>query len=185
MPPCNFSALEEAYSSAANASDLRFCVRESSPHAPADVLVAAGWSRSHIGGSLLRLRAEHDAAARKADGGRAPERVCRPARLRALPEVHGQLAAQAARWSMDSPEIVSAAVLRWWLQPACSRCLGRKFQPLPGTDRLSPRKCVACNATGLSSVPHGEPGRRLASFIDDCVQSALQSMHSVLGGRDA
>ncbi|AVS89372.1 hypothetical protein C8238_14955 [Paracidovorax avenae] len=183
MSPCDFSALEVAYSSAANASDLRFCVSESSPHSAADVLVAAGWSLSRTGVALLRLRAEHGAVARKSDGDRAPGRVCSPARLPTLPEVHGQLVTQAVRWKLDSPEIMSAGVLHWWLQPACSKCMGRKFQPLPGAGRLSPKKCVACNATGLSSVPHGEPGRRMACFIDDCVQSTLQSIHSRLGGR--
>ncbi|WP_092832173.1 hypothetical protein [Paracidovorax cattleyae] len=183
MSPSDFPVLEEAYGTATSASDLRFCVREGSPHTSADVLVAAGWSRSRTGGALLRLRAEHDAAARKADSGGAPGQVCGHALLRALPQVQRQLSAQAARWNVDSPEVVSAAVLLWWLQPACSECLGRKFLPMPGTGRLSSRRCIACDATGLTSVPHGEPGRRIASFIDDCVQRALQSIHSRLGGQ--
>ncbi len=52
--------VQEAYSTAGNSSNLRLCVREGASRSDADLLVAAGWSRSRVGGALLRLHSEYD-----------------------------------------------------------------------------------------------------------------------------
>ncbi|RYF00882.1 MAG: hypothetical protein EOO32_05890 [Comamonadaceae bacterium] len=56
----NTRTLEEAYASAANSSDLRCETREGAPRADTDLLIAAGWSQSRVGGALLRLHTEWD-----------------------------------------------------------------------------------------------------------------------------
>ena len=191
--------VQEAYSTAANTSNLRLCVREGASRSDADILVAAGWSRSRVGGALLRLHSEYDGAdhssmpradmlhssagAQSQDEGLTHRRAQVFARLKTLPQVREQLAAQAIRWRIDAPNSVAAAVLYWWLQPTCSACEGRKFESMPGAARLSARACKACAGTGVSRVPHGEAGRRMANFIDDCVHRARQSignrLHSI------
>ncbi|AVS82167.1 hypothetical protein C8244_14795 [Paracidovorax avenae] len=193
--------VQEAYSTAGNSSNLRFCVREGASRSDADLLVAAGWSRSRVGGALLRLHSEYDGAdhsgmprsdmlhASPKDRSQDVEQRLALrhaqvlARLKTLPQVREQLAAQATRWRIDAPHSVATAVLYWWLQPTCSACEGRKFESVPGTARLSSRACKACAGTGLSRVPHGEAGRRMANFIDDCVHRARQSignrLHSI------
>lgn len=170
MCPDDFRTFEEAYSVAANAAGLRLGVREGAAYTDAEVLIAAGWSRARVGGALLRLRSECDAA-----GLRNPQALKLP-HLRTLPDVRGHLIAQAHRWRMDPAEAIATAVLSWWLQPVCTACQGRKFERAAGTARLSSRGCNSCGATGLSRVPHGEPGRRIANYIDDCVQRAQQAI---------
>ncbi len=179
MCPDHFRTFDEAYSVAANASGLRLGVREGAAYTNADVLIAAGWSRARVGGALLRLRSECDAV-----GLRNPQARTLP-HLRALPEVRAHLIAQAHRWRMDPAEAIAiaTAVLAWWLQPVCAACQGRRFERAAGTARLSSRGCKSCGATGLSRVPHGEPGRRIANYIDDCVQRAQQSIANRLRAR--
>ncbi len=177
MCPDDFRTFEEAYSVAANAAGLRLGVREGAAYTDAEVLIAAGWSRDRVGGALLRLRSERDAV-----GLRDPQARKLP-HLRTLPEVRAHLIAQAHKWRMDPAEAIAAAVLAWWLQPVCAACQGRRFERAAGTARLSPRGCKSCGATGLARVPHGEPGRRIASYIDDCVQRAQQSIASRLRAR--
>jgi len=177
MRPDDFRTFEEAYSVAANASGLRLGVREGAAYTDAEVLIAAGWSRARVGGVLLRLRSECDAV-----GLRNPPARTLP-HLRTLPEVRAHLIAQAHRWRMDPAEAIATAVLAWWLQPVCAACQGRRFERAGGTARLSSRGCKPCGATGLSRVPHGEPGRRIARYIDDCVQGAQRSIAHRLRAR--
>lgn len=97
-------------------------------------------------------------------------------RLKTLPEVREQLALQMAKWKAQDAEQVASAVLRWWLSPNCHACQGRKFEVIPDTGRLSNKQCKPCRATGKLEVPHGEAGRRLANWMDMCVQLARTSI---------
>lgn len=59
----NITTIEERYSSATNASNLKV-ERDSNVRNVADILIAAGWSRSHFGTSLMRLQSEWDGCAK-------------------------------------------------------------------------------------------------------------------------
>ena len=54
--------IDESYATAISSSDLRCETREDAPRSDSDVLIASGWSRSRIGGALLRLHTEFDRA---------------------------------------------------------------------------------------------------------------------------
>ncbi|MDR6216189.1 hypothetical protein [Paracidovorax wautersii] len=208
----NPRTLEEAYASAANSSDLRCETRDGAPRADTDLLIAAGWSQSRVGGALLRLHTEWDGAeharvasaadflqtaqARRPDAARAPQTAAQVkasaaqlaqhanaqqakllmGHLKTLAPVREQLALQLSKWKVADAHAVAIAVLRWWLAPACGACEGRKFELIPGTGRLSSKVCKCCGATGKARVPHGEPGRKLANWMDDSVAIARASM---------
>lgn len=55
--------IEERYSSATNASNLKV-ERDSNVRNVADILIAAGWSRSRFGTALMRLQSEWDGSAK-------------------------------------------------------------------------------------------------------------------------
>lgn len=65
---------EEAYCSATTADNLRVAV---DTQGDADILIAAGWSKSRLGAALMRLRSEWDAASRR--GVHAPRKPTRAA----------------------------------------------------------------------------------------------------------
>lgn len=98
------------------------------------------------------------------------------AHLKSMPGVREQLALQMAKWKVEDAEQVAGAVLRWWLSPNCHACHGRKFEVVPDTGRLSSKICRPCQATGKLHIPHGEAGRRLANWMDMCVQLARTSI---------
>ncbi|MCO5355078.1 hypothetical protein [Acidovorax kalamii] len=96
--------------------------------------------------------------------------------LKTMPVVRKQLTLQLLKWKVEDAEQVAGALLRWWLAPNCHACHGRKFEVIPDTGRLSSKHCKPCGATGKLRIPHGEVGRRLANFMDDCVHRARQSI---------
>lgn len=98
------------------------------------------------------------------------------AHLKTMPVVREQLTLQLLKWKVEDAEQVAGALLRWWLAPNCHACHGRKFEVIPDTGRLSSKHCKPCGATGKLRIPHGEAGRRLANFMDDCVHRARQSI---------
>lgn len=98
------------------------------------------------------------------------------AHLKTMPVVREQLTLQLLKWKVEDAELVAGALLRWWLAPNCHACHGRKFEVIPETGRLSNKHCKPCGATGKLRIPHGEVGRRLANFMDDCVHRARQSI---------
>lgn len=54
--------IEESYTGAVGSSNLRFDTREGSPAGSAGLLIAAAWSPSRVGASLMRLHSEWDSA---------------------------------------------------------------------------------------------------------------------------
>lgn len=212
----NPRTLEEAYASATHSSDLRCETREGAPRSDSDLLIAAGWSQSRVGGALLRLHTEWDGAeharvatgadfsqqakARQPDAVRAPQTTAQVkaaaaqlaqrandqqakllmAHLKTMGPVREQLVIQLLKWKVEDADVVAFAVLRWWLSPLCNACQGRKFELVPGTGRLSSKLCKPCGATGKARIPHGEAGRKLANFMDDCVGRARQSIANSL-----
>lgn len=103
--------------------------------------------------------------------------------LKTMPVVREQLTLQLLKWKVEDAEQVAGALLRWWLAPNCHACHGRKFEVIPDTGRLSSKQCKPCGATGKLRIPHGEAGRRLANFMDDCVHRARQSIKKRLHHR--
>lgn len=109
------------------------------------------------------------------------------AHLKTMPVVREQLTLQLLKWKVEDAEQVAGALLRWWLAPNCHACHGRKFEVIPDTGRLSSKHCKPCGATGKLRIPHGDAGRRLANWMDDCVGIARNSIRKRLhnGNRSA
>lgn len=144
---------EENYLRATTSSNLRV---EADVIGSADVLIAAGWSASRIGSALMRLHTKPDTAA--------------------LALVHEQASMQAVRFKIDRPDVVASAVIAWWLTRQCKVCHGLKFELIPGTPTLSDKACPACKGTGEARLPHGEAGRKMAGWMDECKASAVDGI---------
>lgn len=97
-------------------------------------------------------------------------------KLKSLPEVRQQVAIQAAKWRVFDPVSTAGAVIGYWLDQTCHVCDGRKWQSIMGSPGLSSRICQACHGSGISKTPHGEEGRKLANYLDDCVSVARASI---------
>jgi hypothetical protein len=200
--------IEEAYTVATNTSNLRMDVREGSPRSAADLITAAGWNQSRIGGALLRLHTEFDGIERRRkaatredfllpgqndrDQRKAAARMARKTNdeamgkqleeLRSLPDVFQQMTIQMVKWRVENAEAKVIDVLLWWLAQACPECGGTKFKVAEGTGRHTGKVCQACLGTGKRELPHLQEGRRLANFMDQCVERARAAMGRRLHG---
>jgi len=94
----------------------------------------------------------------------------------ALEKVHRQVSMRAAEWGIERPDVVASAVIAWWLDKVCKTCHGRKFDAIAGTPALSAIVCPECKGTGESRLPYCEAGRKLASWLDRCKASAVDSI---------
>jgi hypothetical protein len=101
-------------------------------------------------------------------------------KLKSLPAVRSQLIAYVPKWGIAEASLKVPAVIAYWLDQTCHQCNGLKFQPIPGTPTLSNRVCQACGGVGATAVPYGQEGRRVANYMDDCVQKARQSIRKRL-----
>lgn len=135
----------ERYLSASQSSNLRV---QADKHGDADVIIAAGWSASRIGGALMRL---HTKATRDN-----------------LALVHTQVAMEADRLNIARPDAVASAVISWWMNRLCPVCNGRKFQSIENTPSLSALVCPKCCGTGEKPIPHGRDGAAIAEWLDHC-----------------
>jgi hypothetical protein len=151
------ASIDEQYTSATNTSNMRV---EADRRGDADLVIAAGWSNSRLGMTLLRLHT------RITNGG--------------LSDAHEQLTIYATRCRIESPDVVASGVLAWFLDHICPTCHGRKFDAIPGTPSLSAIECPKCHGTGEVRLPHGEAGRKVSNHIDDCLYRARQSLKSRL-----
>ncbi|MGJ7555913.1 hypothetical protein ACSFBI_18090 [Variovorax sp. RB3P1] len=195
--------VEEAYASASTSSNLRV---EADRRGDADVIIAAGWNQSRIGGALLRLHSEFDStekprvasaeqftpagkttkeqrnyAARQAHAFNLHETGLLLGKMKALPDVRTQTTLQLAKWGVEESETKGIQVIRLWLQQNCPTCHGTKFQVVPGTYRHNGKACQTCSGTGLRDLPHGQEGRRCANWMDQCVERARASIGRRLG----
>jgi DnaJ-class molecular chaperone len=75
---------------------------------------------------------------------------------------------EAIRINAERPEAVASAVIAWWMDRLCKTCHGRKFDKIENTPALSAIECPVCHGSGETRIPHGEIGRRLASWLDEC-----------------
>lgn len=97
-------------------------------------------------------------------------------KLKTLPEVRNELAGVVARWGIPFPTEVAGAVVGYWLDQTCQPCDGRKWQVIPGSPSLSNRVCPVCHGSGIAKIPHGNDGKRLANYMDDCVSISRASI---------
>ena len=131
-----------------------------------DLIIAAGASHGP-GAALMRLQAEYDAQATAT----RPQswHIC----LQALTDW-----CQHARIADHSR--AASAVLAWWLQNTCQTCDGLGKTIITDSPVLSATDCSACRGTGHTRLPHGQDGRKIEAYINDCVQSAQHGMRKKL-----
>lgn len=93
-------------------------------------------------------------------------------KLKTLAQARTALMIEAGKMGIQDYESVVPSVIGWWLMQSCPVCSGVKEQTVVGTGRLSGKVCRACQGSGLSQVPHGIFGRKLATYMDYCVARA-------------
>ena len=176
----------------------------------ADILIAAAWSPHRLGSAMMRLYSEWDSAAkprrvepeaviafsRTLVGKTDLEKRAKAqqivddwylheagrlfSRLKTLPEVRHQCILVLQKWGVEGAREVCPAVLLHWLQSKCPTCHGQKRTVIAGTPILSTKMCRPCQGTGEAATPSGEAGRRLETYLDDCVNRARASIGSRL-----
>lgn len=93
-------------------------------------------------------------------------------KLKSLPDVRRELAQQASKWGMGEAQDKASAVIKYWLDQSCHACHGRKYRLVLGAPALSSKLCSTCQGSGIGATPCGQDGRRLANYLDRCVQNA-------------
>ena len=162
---------EEQYTSATQSSNLR-C--EPDRRTDVDVLLASGMTPGILGAALMRLRSEHDGAAKPAVMA-ATDALLLMGKLKSLPRVLQALEDWAALRGLDAPKRLAQAVVAHWLDARCQPCHGRGHELIPGAPSLG-RACKVCKGTGKRKEPMGEAGRRALNMCDEAVAVARASM---------
>jgi hypothetical protein len=101
-------------------------------------------------------------------------------KLKGLPALRRELALRASRWGYQACQDKAAEVIKFWLDQTCGACHGRKWKLVPGAPALSSKMCHVCRGSGLAQTPHGKEGRRLANYLDTCVDVARRSIKNRL-----
>jgi hypothetical protein len=97
-------------------------------------------------------------------------------KLKTLPDVRRELIGWCGRVGMSGGQHKVAEILSWWLDPTCPVCDGRKWELIDGTKRHSGKACKHCHGSGEAYLPHGQDGRKMLGFMNDCLQAARSSM---------
>lgn len=97
-------------------------------------------------------------------------------KLGSLPEVRRQLVAYVPKWGIQEAAVKVPAVIAYWLDQTCHHCHGLKFLKAHCAPALSTKSCKACDGTGIAAVPHGQEGRRVANYMDECLQKGRSSI---------
>ena len=101
-------------------------------------------------------------------------------RLKSLSATRLMVARQAEVWKITDPLEVATAVLFWWLSDRCDTCGGTKIE-VSTEGKPTGRACKACKGTGKKHIPHGEAGRRVANYLDNCSMQGTGAMQRRLG----
>lgn len=188
--------VEELYTTANNASNLRVVADR---RGSADYLIAAAWASSRLGAAMIRLHTEWDSSAKPskptpaeinllattmpkaqaykvASDWYATEVGNLVERLRSLREVREQVAIKAAHWRIEDPVGMAGLIIKYWLDQTCHHCAGLGHKVIANTPALSNKPCPACGGSGLGHVPGGNNGKRLANYMDECVEDAQRSI---------
>lgn len=83
-------------------------------------------------------------------------------------------------WRIDDAMHKVPEVIAYWLDQTCPQCHGLKFMQSPGSPSLSAKACKACAGTGVAPIPHGQEGRKIANYMDDCVSRAQSALRKRL-----
>jgi len=169
--------VEERYLKASSTSNLRV---QADRRGDCDVLIAAGWSAKGLGGALLRLAGEWDAAAKKPRGMSETDLIMLRGKLKSLSSTLAYLVEAMQRLGMASPQARAGAIVGYWLHQACHTCHGLKFEAIMDTPVLSAVRCKSCHGTGLGWSPHGQDGRRMLNLMDDSVSRARNGIRDRL-----
>lgn len=161
--------IDEQYASAVTTSDLTL---RAHAQGAADVIIAAGLSERLVGRAIHRLRSEHDSA-----NGTGRELAA----LKSWPLVARIVAARLESWGIDQPDAMAKKVTARWLNETCPACNGTKWQTVKGSNRHSAKACKTCHGTGTAPIPCGEDGRRLANWLDRCLNQYVASLRHTLG----
>lgn len=166
-------AIDEQYATAIHASNLRV---EGERRSQADVLMAYAWSPVRVGGALLRLHSEWDAAAhpRKGTPGYMHEMGLLLGKLKVLPDVRYQLEIKVQSWAIEDARTLTSLVLIWWLDRACPACHGVRWKAIANTPSLSGKFCPRCHGTGQANFPAQSEAARLVNYMETCMASARQ-----------
>lgn len=103
-------------------------------------------------------------------------------KLLSLASVREQLSLFVSKASIEDAAEKVPAIIAYWLDQTCHQCHGLKFLRVAGTPALSTKTCRACGGSGAAPVPHGQDGRRIANYMDDCVSNARSSLQRRLRG---
>ncbi|WP_307598491.1 hypothetical protein [Variovorax boronicumulans] len=77
----------------------------------------------------------------------------------------------------------ASSIVRWWLHQICPVCGGTKLQVAEGTNRHNGKACGGCEGTGKSEIPHQHEGRRVANWMDQCIERYRASLGQRVYGR--
>ena len=163
--------IEEKYTSATHASDLKV---EAEKTGAADVIIAAGWCKSHLGSALLRLHSEYDGASKPPGRATHTDVMILMVSLKSIYNVREQLFIVADKLRINRR--VASDVLYWWLSPVCPTCHGQQREAIVNTPMLSDVVCPVCRGSGESRLPGGDAGRRIEAHMNDCLTSARDSI---------
>lgn len=97
-------------------------------------------------------------------------------KLGSLQSVRKQLTEYVPKWGIKEAGQKVPAIIAYWLDQVCHSCHGLKFMQIADTPTLSTKACRACHGTGVSPIPYGGEGKRVANYMDDCVQRARTSI---------
>jgi hypothetical protein len=97
-------------------------------------------------------------------------------KLGSLPDVRRQLTAYVPKWGIQEAAVKVPAIIAYWLDQTCQHCHGLKFLKAQDAPTLSTKACKACHGTGIAPVPHGQEGRRVANYMDECLQKGRSSI---------
>lgn len=165
----DMATLDERYQSAANSKDLS---TKAGREGDVDAIVAVAWNRSRVGAALMRLHSDWDGLAKR--GGKLEQTFLQ---LKSLPEVRGNMLLWAQDRKMEDAAEKVAAILLWWLEPACKACNGTRWVVKAGQPN---RTCHVCRGTGEAKIPHGTDGIAMLAYIGSCTHRARASIRGRL-----
>ena len=105
----------------------------------AETMLAVGMAAQQVNPAAslaLRLHWANDAS------------VFRDLRRAVVKEVQRMNLQERWRFVGDQLRLVADQALRHFILPVCDKCLGLKYETIPGTPMLSSRPCRACHGTG-------------------------------------
>ena len=170
----------ERYATACTSSNLRV---EAERGSSADVLIASGWSKSRVGGALMRLYTEYGSFRMPPNAIGKMDAMLAMGKLVSLRQVLEIVTQYAADERIEQPKAVAMAVVAHFLDDVCKSCNKLGKERIPGTPMLSNRSCKACKGTGSPMLPYGEAGRHVSIYIEDCVNMWRASTSKALHGR--